>query len=253
MNSNTNIFYEQQILAMKLADIFNTEVKKKLKTISKKKSIFPSTDTIYGKDIVIEQESNISTGTKFYSSSSANKYKKKYNEDYYNYYDRYENYNEFNNNENELSRQKSESFSKYMNEDIDKNSKFISKSKSPITIKKKITTSSVSPNQKKISLDIKGKEISQKENNLTPIVTQKKFYYNRERSRFDFVKNENDSNLVPQHVTDLICKKISRHSFFKKFFSEFEKKNINDCIYFEKELKKKDSWSEFILNNMISK
>jgi hypothetical protein len=29
MNSNTNIFYEQQLLAMKLADIFQADVKKK--------------------------------------------------------------------------------------------------------------------------------------------------------------------------------------------------------------------------------
>ena len=54
MNSNTSIFYDQQILAIKLADLFNEEFKKKVKKISKKKTIFPNIETIYLKEIVME-------------------------------------------------------------------------------------------------------------------------------------------------------------------------------------------------------
>ena len=88
MNSNTNIFYEQQLLAMKLADIFNSDVKKKLKSVNpKKKCVFPTTDTIYTKDIVQEQNNQYNE-YKYYDRDY--KYKKKSN-DYYDdgYYGRY--------------------------------------------------------------------------------------------------------------------------------------------------------------------
>jgi hypothetical protein len=274
MNSNTNIFYEQQLLAMKLADIFNADVKKKLKTAPKKKCIFPTTETIFLKDIVVEQEATYKFTNSY--NITGTKFKKAYNDDYYGYYNnRYDNYDYYGEEEEdapELPREKSESFtnkSKQLGDKLDtKEAKFISKSKSPITIKKKTAiNNSVSPSKKKIEFDSIKKEHkenhkdnykeSQNENNLTPIC-KKKLYCIRSKSRFDFVKDEKIeqmevNNLVPEHVREVICKKFSRHTFFKKFVSEFEKKNINDCIYFEKELKRNDSWSEFILGNLEKK
>jgi CCR4-NOT transcription complex subunit 4 len=271
MNSNTNIFYEQQLLAMKLADVFNADVKKKLKVAAKKKCIFPTTETIYLKDIVIEQESNYKYNNNY--NTTVTKFKKSYNDDYYNHYqnryDNYEYYGEEEEEDTELLREKSESFtnkSKHLGDKLDKNEKFISKSKSPITLKKKSAiNNSVSPTKKKTEFNsmIKEPKDSQQikeafENNLTPIC-QKKLFCIREKSRFDFVKDEkvtdiDDVNdLVPEHVREVICKKFSRHTFFKKFVSEFEKNNINDYIYFEKELKRNDSWSEFILGNLEKK
>lgn len=62
---------DQQIYAMKIADIFNTEMKRKILTaINKKvKSIFPSPDTIYSKDIVKKSENNPSVNLNIINSA----------------------------------------------------------------------------------------------------------------------------------------------------------------------------------------
>jgi hypothetical protein len=125
--------------------------------------------------------------------------------------------------------------------------------------KKKITglNNSHSPNQKSKKLDSDDNKKSESNsnmstNNITPVENKKKLYAIRETSRFDFVKHNDDNKEVPDYVCDVICKKFSRHSFFNKFMAEFEK-NINDCMYFEKELKKDDSWAQFIRTNMENK
>jgi CCR4-NOT transcription complex subunit 4 len=319
MNSNTNIFYEQQLLAMKIADIFNSEIKKKLKNINtKKKCILPTTDSIFVKDIVIEQN-NTYNDYKFYeNNSNFSKYKKKYNDEYYNNYyknSKYEYHDgdyfyENQDDDNFLTREKSESFTaksknlnsskkpQFMKIDDEGVSKFISKSKSPIMNKKiaistdkdlalsvntKTTVNSLSPipnSSKKVDLEeIEEKNLDNKNTQLNfnnpPL---KKLYRKREESRFSFVKctkeeeskistsnknninviknpldynspNEDATNIVPDYVCDVICKKISRHTFFKKFEKYFDKEN-NDYEFFEKDLKQNDSWSSFILSNM---
>jgi hypothetical protein len=252
MSSSTNIFYEQQLLAMKLADVFNTEVKKKLKTVVKKKCIFPTTDTIYSKDIVLEQEGDYKYYGNYNTSTGGGEYKGYYDNYYGSRYDH--NYNDYYGHEeegdNSLTRERSEKLShkeKFGFGDTD--TKFISKSKSPIVSKKKLTNlnNSLSPGRDK------GMNINSDDTNVVNnISTQKKLYCARETSRFDFVKNNNNVDDVPEFVNEVIGKKCSRHSFFNKFVSEFED-NLNDCIYFEKELKKDHSWSQFILKNLENK
>lgn len=185
MNSHTSIFYDQQLLAIKLADIYNSEIKKRLKTLSKKKTVFPTTESIYSRDVVIELNPIKEERT---YKNIAQKNKKKYNDEYYDNYftNEYDNTNnntftsnkiigsssnsnkfiiEYDKKENEnlsdnnfqLTREKSENLSTLLNKANKKsefvnnknipeafnsataavNSKFISKSKSPITIKKK--------------------------------------------------------------------------------------------------------------------
>jgi len=59
MNSNKNIFYEQQLLAMKLLDVFNPEVRERLNSLgekSKMKRVLPAPENIYSKDIVKERD-----------------------------------------------------------------------------------------------------------------------------------------------------------------------------------------------------
>ena len=344
MNSNTNIFYEQQLLAMKIADIFNTNVKKKLKTLNtKKKCIFPTTDTIYTKDIVIEQN-NEYHDYKIYDNSNF-KGKKKYCDDYYNNYYKNRGYSESYNGEDyfyedenygdatnldSLTREKSEQFSakhsqtiKCKSNTMDMNDnqtcspsvgKFISKSKSPITNKKKTILNSndinlkdkpiinsLSPkklelqerssddNDKATSSESKNHLFSssnkQRDSNDTTsnqnsvkskMSPAKRLYSKRDKSRFDFVMSksetkdvnnikiepkvtsleinsntieDNEYSEVPDYVFNVISKKISRHTFFRKFEKEFEKE---DCEYtfFKNQLNSNDSWSKFILANL---
>ena len=82
LNVNKNIFYEQQLFAIKIADIYNPEIKKKLLLGGKNKNtMFPSTDLIYKSDIVIENEpklivkkngSNLTTSSINVNNSSNN-------------------------------------------------------------------------------------------------------------------------------------------------------------------------------------
>ena len=53
---NKNIFNEQHKYAIKIADIFNPEVKKKILSMKKRKTVFPSPDIIYKTITVIEKE-----------------------------------------------------------------------------------------------------------------------------------------------------------------------------------------------------
>ena len=132
MNSNKNIFYEQQLLAMKILDVYSPEVKKKLLSFKPKyKCVFPGPDKIYSKEVVIEKDPNNkinsfntntlvnpisnsnstslnntntvnNTGNKFYN------YKKRYEYNDYDYYDNtqnyqeeyYDDYNKYKNNKN---------------------------------------------------------------------------------------------------------------------------------------------------------
>ncbi len=163
MNSNTNIFYEQQLLAMKLSDLFNNEIKKKLKLRNNKKSVFPSSDTIYSKDIVIEQGNSFGSNGYGYDGYKC-QWKKKYGEEYYGgsgYYEEYfgdegssasvGNCNISNNSNNGRSikslkdssaKKVSSNFSSsnISNSNINSSGKFISKSKSPLTNKTKLIT-----------------------------------------------------------------------------------------------------------------
>ena len=82
LNVNKNIFYEQQLFAIKIADIYNPEIKKKLLLGGKNKNtMFPSTDLIYKSDIVIENEpklivkkngSNLTTSSINVNNSNSN-------------------------------------------------------------------------------------------------------------------------------------------------------------------------------------
>lgn len=208
MNSHTSIFYDQQLLAIKLADIYNTEIKKRLKTLSKKKTVFPTTESIYSRDVVMELNP-IKEESVYKNASQKNK--KKYNDEYYNNYftNEYDNTNNNSNNyafsnkkalgssnkfiveydkkesENhsdnnyQLVREKSENLSSLLNKSNKKsefddnnnsqafapNSKFISKSKSPITTKKK-GMSFNEDKEKKSESNINDNSINQSNNYL---------------------------------------------------------------------------------------
>jgi hypothetical protein len=56
LNINKNIFLDQQIYAIKIADLYNPEVRKNIMSNKKFKTVLPSPETIYNKDIVKEQD-----------------------------------------------------------------------------------------------------------------------------------------------------------------------------------------------------
>lgn len=72
MNSNKNIFLEQQLLAIRLLDIYNPETKIRIKNLSSSynKGILPSPDNIYQKEIVKERDPQQSKIPRRYSNSN---------------------------------------------------------------------------------------------------------------------------------------------------------------------------------------
>ena len=58
LNSNKTIFALQHSYAIKIADVYNPAVKKKLMSIKKGKTVFPSPDLIYRSIFVIENDPN---------------------------------------------------------------------------------------------------------------------------------------------------------------------------------------------------
>ncbi len=154
------------------------------------------------------------------------------------------------------------------------------------------TSCSVSPNisyNQEIDKDINNqinnlsnlnKEINNNNNKTTDIPDKKKsIYTKRDISRFDFVLNNSNNNInnnsnkekslsaekrtdnyenskvddeIPEFVFDVLNKKISRFSFFKRFKNEYE---ISDSIFLEDrkiDKNKDESWANFIKMNLYS-
>jgi hypothetical protein len=235
LNSNKNIFHEQQIYAMKVAGIFHPEVRKKLNISSKKfKSIFPNTESIFQKDIVKEKDP-------IYQKNKIAK--KKYFED--------DNVKKVN---------------------VQNNLNMLLQNSSPIIPVEKIRNSPLgiviekelkdNHNQNNETTSTSSKEdLMAYTESITPFNSQTllntckmNFIGNTNKSRFFNPPLNNplppDSLDIPLFVQNLIYKKISTHKFTKSI------KNMEDILYSDKalqnEYKFKNHWAQFIIDNKIN-
>ena len=223
MNVNKSIFLSQQMIAMKEADIFNIEIKNKLiaRKFSNNLTVLPPPYTIYDKDIVKDQTRSVVI------------------------------------NQVESDKDKVQ----------DKAVLYELCSKSTAAHGSASTYEYLRDNCK---LDY--------ENNfgIKPVVNLNKLYAPKNRSRFDFVKDNSTINLnniamfnscsstnslnttqdsqveIPNFVNNLICKKVSRFTYFKNLTRDDE-----DFIYFDRNLIREYSennpWALFIINNRKDK
>lgn len=252
MNSNTSIFYDQQLLAIKLGDIYNSDIKKKLTTLSKKKTILPGTETIYNREVVMElnpikEEKNL--------KSSNQKSKKKYNDEYYDGYfnneydDKKYKYIEFDKKENEnysdnnfiITREKSENLSNKNiefptnNPSYSSNNKFISKSKSPINTKKKVM-SLKQESEKNESINSNNLYHSPtKSENLINLENEKNLINNYEisenKKRFSFKNNkENTKTLDEESLSYKILQNEIPDNTNNVYENKLESENKNKII-----------------------
>jgi hypothetical protein len=180
MNNNKNMFYDQQILAMNIAEIFNPEVRNKLTQPKKIKTIFPSKETIYMKDLIVLEDNKKNNGKKFQFDDC-------------NYYD-----------------------SNYSNEEVEyvlvQRKKFQNR-KYYKSLKCKEIEKELSPERVTNTSDS-----SSNSNQNSNEKKCKKLYRRRDKSRFDFVSdNINIGNEVPDFIIDMLYRKISRFTFFKNF------------------------------------
>ena len=212
LNLNKNIFYEQQLYAIKIADIYNPEVKKRLLLGKNKKTMFPSTDLIYQNEIVLDNEPIIKKPTIIGvgETKKGQKNTKKFTED---------------NSVNELRKIDDKITSK-----INKNSL-------------KLEIDSIKNIRDDITCSSTGDE---KLSTSTP--RKKNIFCNREKSRFDFVKREpSKEKEVPEFVIDIIDRKY-RMEKMSKYCKDFDELLLNGELL-DNKIDTKDQWTQFILSN----
>lgn len=212
LNVNKNIFYEQQLYAIKIADIYNPEVKKRLLLGKNKKTMFPSTDLIYQNEIVLDNEPIIKKPTIIGvgETKKGQKNTKKFTED---------------NSVNELRKIDDKITSK-----INKNSL-------------KLEIDSIKNIRDDITCSSTGDE---KLSTSTP--RKKNIFCNREKSRFDFVKREpSKEKEVPEFVIDIIDRKY-RMEKMSKYCKDFDELLLNGELL-DNKIDTKDQWAQFILSN----
>lgn len=238
LNVNKNIFYEQQLYAIKIADIYNPEIKKKLLLGAKnKKTMFPSTDLIYKSEIVMENDPIFTKKNNYVNNNSyenSGKTKKQFTED-----------------------------NSSVNVDNDINS-----------LKEKISPNSTNKNTRNtLKLEIESiKSIrddvtcsstgDEKLSTSTPKERKNFIFCNREKSRFDFVKNNsfiiggnspqsNDNkdknNDIPEFILEIIEKRYKIQKM-AKYFKNLDLMLIKGEL-FQNKIDAKDQWTQFILKN----
>ena len=218
LNVNKSIFYEQQLYAIKIADIYNPEVKKRLLLGKNKKTMFPSTDLIYQNDIVLDNEPVVKKptiiGVGETSQKKAQKNTKKFTED----------------NSTSLEVNELRNSDKKITPKIDRNSL-------------KLEIDSIKNIRDDVTCSSTGDE---KLSTSTPRKTN--IFCNREKSRFDFVKREpSKEKEVPEFVIDIIDRKYKMEKM-SKYCKDFDELLLNGELL-DNKIDTKDQWTQFILLN----
>lgn len=226
IGGNKQLFFEQQKIALKIADIFNKEKKEKI--LSKSKRIndnngigFPSVESIYKKEMIFELAKSINK-EKGYNSK-----KRRLNSPFYeNVY-----YGCKTKNVDNLKVENKDSYNNKYNEDIEyvlvkepnKKKKKLNKNNHKIQSNKKVFINKVNSSRSSKSNDstIETTSSSSKLNcEIKPFIYQKS-----SNSRYDFVINNSNNQyegiIVPNYITDLI--EVTLSSFC--YSNNFNKKN----------------------------
>ena len=246
--SNKVIFTQQHNYAKKIADIYNPEVKKRILSAKKSKTIFPSPDIIYRTISVMEKEKNNSknkknsTGkneinrNKAISPVKESKKSKDSNE-------KGGNKNEYINNKNKSYNEEDSAedyeYNDEEEEEEDDEDYEYEEDKSNNTYEEKNT---------------KQKNCNNSYNNKSQQNTKrKKLFFKSDKSRFDFCMKNNEENnniVVPEHIINLINKKINSYILTKYMHQKVvDKMFINESIKKDNKIKN-DEWIKFINDNI---
>ena len=210
LNSNSNYFFNQQLYAIKLADIYNSKVKQKLLSTKNNhiKTVFPSPYLIYENEIVIE---NTPKNTKINKFSIPKEEKK---------------------NENEtLMNTKNDSINIMNINELDTSSS---------------TSNGLTSSLSSGSIEAPHNSYNNNINN--------KLFISREKSRFDFVNNNNNKEIeIPEFIS-----RINELSFKLDYLMTITQKKynkFNEISLYTEELnmnnknKNELNWINFLLGN----
>ena len=232
--SNKVIFTQQHNYARKIADIYNPEVKKKILSLKKGKTVFPSPDIIYRTINVMEKEKDL---------------KKAKNKKII------ENKNEINNNAGKkISPVKETKINKEIIEKNNKNKSY-QEEENIDENEEEEEDEEYENEEEKSNNSYEEKNLKQKNNNPKTQQKNKKkqLFLNREKSRFDFCVNNKDSNnniIVPEHILNLINRKIKTYNLTKYMHPKvIDKMFLNESIKNDNKILN-DDWTKFINDNM---
>jgi len=284
LNSNKNLFYAQQQYAIKLANIYNINVKKTLMEFKNKNyiPIFPSPDTIYNNQIVIDNDpkriksNNNNNNSYNYGIKRKNIYinksksKDKYRKSSKSIGNKINNNNNNNNNINNIQTQNNQKLTKI-----------------PIPKKSLISNNNIinnniinnnNSNEKNINC-LKTIKPSDSDLNCTFTTTNTTFisksnenilntsndkikllFSRKEKSRFDFVENSNINNkkkdeiIIPdfiRKITDKACNMIPLTKYYKN--NNF----IDDIFLYKEELNEcncnNENWKKYFIKSYNDK
>ena len=244
MNGNKNIFIEQQLYAIKIADLYNPEIKSKLMMIAEKRqyqSILPCPESVYDKEIVKENDPI------FQRNKIA---KKKYFEDNSNEKSKIKPIDSGNGNKennvlklnhamNNLNENKKTRYSQNMTETTSTSSKEDFQYPNSGNEDKMSSPTEKTKNDLKIKAEA-GKKM---------IEPGFRLFSSRPCSRFGFVKSSPlyENIEIPQFILHLIFKKSATHKLSKNM------RHLEDLIYSDKllemEYRNKNPWAQFIIEN----
>ena len=237
--SNKVIFTQQHSYAIKIADIYNPEVKKKILSPKKGKTIFPSPEIIYRTIAVMDKEKKLNNNSKAKKNSenkNENISKGKINSPM---------------KENKINKDVKEKTNQNKNQNDEENDDEEEEDEEDEENEEdKSNKSNEEKNKKQNNLNLtdKNDNIKNQQNKK-----RKKLFLNREKSRFDFCsKNNEEKNniIVPEHILNIVNKKINSYNLTKymqpklidQFFLDESIKNNKEII--------NDEWTKFINDNI---
>ena len=249
--------------AIKIADIFNPEVKKKILSMKKKKTVFPSPDIIYKTITVIEKEKTGNSKNKKNSAnksigsnnSSANNEKGNNKISPVKEIKQIKEVNKFNNYNNDYNNDKKSYDEEDYNYEEEEEDDF-EEGEGDDEYDQEEGVDKFQEEEKTINDDKNvNKKRNKNEKNITTIKKNNKDIFNREKSRFDFCVNnknnkENNNIVVPEHILKLINKKIN--SFV---LTKYMQQKLIDKIFLNESIKndnkgQNDEWTKFIYDNI---
>ena len=238
--SNKVIFTQQHSYAIKIADIYNPEVKKRILSQKKLKTVFPSPDIIYRTITVIDKDKKLNN-SKAKKSSNDNK-------------------NEMNNKGKIDSPLKENKINKEIKEKINKNKSY--NEEESYEEEEEDEENEDYENEEDKSYNSNEDKNKKPNNNNSTIKNdtlniqnkkKQKLFLNRDKSRFDFcIKNNEEKNniVVPEHILNIIDKKIKSYNLTKYMQSKLiDKIFLNESIKNNNEIIN-DEWTKFINDNI---
>lgn len=232
LSSNRTIFAEQHSYAIKIADIYNPEVKKKLLNCKKEDTVFPSPGLIYKSSLINDND----------PTNFKNNHRKKYHYSNIDYEDDFE-------------------------DDEEEDEEYVlTYSKTNYKTKKYDKKNNASCDTKRNNNKSYKGENKEEEKLINQFKKKKKIFSNRETSRFNFSKkniinnSNNNNNLnnstnnaninVPEHILKLINNKITLHNLTKHMDQILIDKVLLDESVRDDKKSREDDWTQFINDNL---